>query len=382
MSFSKFICNDILGIYNYETVFMIIFAATPFLVLFSVIESYLKGFQRLNTIIRLNVVTSIVNIIIIFPILQYFNIYGVSVYFFIISIIPIVYYLYLDWDNLKNILFKILRINIEPIKIILKIGLVSLYSSLLFQISVLHLRKFIIIYFNIHDAGIYQSLLGLSTNYFMIIFSFLSYYTLPKISSLISNDEISSELNQQLRFLLFIIVPMVIIVLSFRNYFIKIFYSNDFIQVTDLFYFQLLGDFAKSLGALFGIWLIPKIKIKVLIFIDTLFNLILIFLPYLVYNYYSQNIIIIPFTYMIAFSTHFILVYLYSKHSLKFKFDIKTLQSLLISVCSLLIAYVSNIYFPNIAVYIILVIIAVNSYFILNKNEIIKLKQILLNFSK
>ena len=380
--FSEYICNTFLGIYGYNKIFIIIILATPFLVMYSLAESYLKGFQKLNSLLKINIISSIINVIIIFPLLQFYNLEGVSIYFFIISLIPISYYIYLERSYLKYVFLNNDKFKIDSIKKILKIGVVSLVSSVMFQIALLQIRRFIILNFDINYAGLYQSLLGLSSNYIMIIFSFISYYTLPKISSLKTNLQINDELNLQLRFLLFLVIPMILMVLTFRILLLRTFYSNEFLEASNLFYFQVLGDLVRSFGALFSIWLIPKMKIKVLFIVDISSSLILILLPYLLIALMPNNLIIIAIAYFVSFLSHFIMVFLYTTYSLRFRLNYDNLKNIGISCISVILAFLINIYFPELSYYIVVLIILLNSYFILEKNEIKKMVSFVTNYLK
>lgn len=380
--FSDFICSTILGIQGNQYIFILIILSTPLMVAFSIAESYLKGYQNLNLLLKITVISSSISIIVILPLLYYYKLLGVSIYYFVISLVPLISYIYYDRESIKYIYHNREKFSFASINKILKIGVVSLLSSSMFQFSLLQIRKFIIVNFDINLAGIYQSLIGLSSNYFLIIFTFISYYTLPKVSGLKKDFEIQNELNIQLRFLMFIVIPMILIVLTFRSFLIELLYSKEFLVSSDLYYFQLLGDFVKSLGALFGIWLIPRMKFKVLFCIDITFNLLFIFSPYILYSLIPNNLVIIPLTYFISFSIHFLLVFLYTKYSLNFKFNAKSIKILFISIATLSISFIINIYYQEMSYYLIFMIILLNSYFVLDREELNKIKLFLRNYNK
>lgn len=376
------ISEFILGETGYTAVIILLISSIPFIILYNIIESYIKGSQKINLYIKLNFYTLLISVIIIYPLLYYGNIIGAAIYFLIISAVPILFFIKNEWELVKLILKERFTIDFKPIKFIIQLGFVSLYSSVLLNISVLLIRKFIINNFNIQSAGIYQSLYGLSTNYFLVIFSFISYYTLPKISKLKSDFEICDELNIQFRFLILMVIPMILLVLTFRIYLLKIFYSSEFLEAADLFYFQLFGDFFKSLGALFGIWLIPRFKIKILFFIDTIFSLVFIFLPYLLIMLFPNKLFIIPLTYFIAYFIHFFMIFSYTKLKLLFKFNSKNVFTFAIALLTLIIISILNYYYQNIILFLFLPILILSTYLILDKSEILKIKHFILNYIK
>lgn len=380
--FSGLISEGFLGVTEYNLLFNLIILSSPFLVLFTIIESYLKGLQNLNLLIKINVLSATISIVLLYPFIFYFGFNGVGLYYFLFSLIPILLYIYLEKGTLKTIYKVKSTIDKKIIYGILKIGSVSLLSSFLFQISLLQLRKFIIVNFDANFAGLYQSLLALSMNYFILIFSFLSMYTLPKISSIKTNEEVNSELNEQFRFILFIMVPMILVILTFRFVFIHVFYTSEFVLAGDWFYIQIIGDFFKSLGALFSIWLIPRMRIKVLMIIDISFNAVLIFSPYILLSLFPSKFIIIPIAYSVAYFIHFSLTILYTFFHLNFRFKLQSLKIFILSIITLIGGIVINYYFTNLAYYIIFILIVIYSVLVLEKDEVVRIKKYLRAFKQ
>ncbi len=378
--FANYISVTFLGVTGYDSILKIILVASPFIVVYSLVEAYLKGKQEINLLLKINIISSILTVLFIYPLLYYFDFEGIAFYFIVLSIIPLIIYSILERKEIKELFRSKIDFNSQIIKNILKIGSVSLFSSFLFQFSILHLRKFIILNFDTQFAGIYQSLLGLSMNYFILIYSFLSTYSLPKIASLNVNHEINSEINEQFRFLLFIIVPMILLILTFRYLFLKIFYTAEFLDASNLFYIQIFGDLFKSFGALFSIWLIPRMKIKVLMSIDFCFNLTFIALPYLLINIFPDNIIIIPITYAASYFVHFVLICLYTYSSINFRFNKNSMKNIVVSILTIIAGIVINVFIPNASYFIIFVLLGFNAYLIIDRQEYSRIKIIVKNY--
>ena len=252
---------------------------------------------------------------------------------------------------------------------VLKIGVISLSSSLLHQGAIILLRKFAINNFGLIDNGVYQSVLSTSIAYFSIIYIFLSNYTLPLFSKIIIDSELVEEINNNFRFLLFLVLPIIVITFTYRGIIVELLYSKSFNKASTLFLPQLIGDFFRVFAALFGLWTIPRMKIKQMLIFDFLFNLSLFLFPHLYMEILGKNLIIIPVSYMTAFIIHFLLYFIYSKIYLKFYFKKQIIYNAIVSIfvmlLSVLLSYISNLlgYFSTAILLIIWI------YLVLNKEE-------------
>lgn len=362
---SSYLVNDESG----YSILIILMLMIPFLIQYSLLEAYLKGTDQINLIVKINLINSFLSLIIIFPLTYYFSVYGAAIFMFISGLLPLFIFMFLAKFDFRK-LFKI-KIEFKPnlLKNIIKIGIVSLASSFLFQLSMIQLRKFIIDNYGIQSAGIYQTVLGLSTSYFVIIYTYLSLYSLPQFSKIENNIDIIKELNNNLRFLLFLIIPMAMLLLSFKNEYLIVFYSSEFLKASDYFYYQILGDIFRVLAALFGLWLIPKVKIFALLSIDLTLNVLLLTLPIVSSFLFHKNLIYISMIYLIAFMVHFSLYFIYSKIKLGFKLEKKTIKSIVLAVIISTISIAANLFLVEYSKIIVIVILLIGTYLIFDKDE-------------
>lgn len=147
---------------------------------------------------------------------------------------------------------------------------------------------------------------------------------------------------------------MLLSMFTFRIFVLEILYSRLFISASDLLLFQLLGDLCRVFASLFSLWMFSRMKIKELIFIDTIFNLFVFLSPNILHFCYPGNLIIIPISYFIASLIQFSLFYMYTIRALKFSFTSKVkriidssfivlILGIGISLSNLTIGYAANI---------------------------------------
>lgn len=377
--FSGFIYNILIGEGDHKLVLIIVLISVPFVVTYSLIEAFLRSLQEINMIVKVSIISNIISTLIFIPLIYFYGMLGVAIYLLCFGFLPFSVFIFLNKKRFLNFFVKT-KDNLEKYHLnrIYKIGVVSLFSSLLHQGVLILIRRFIINNYGLVEMGVYQSVLSVSVNFFAVIYIFFSTYTLPKISGYKDNSSIVTELNDNFRFLLFIIIPLVAILYTYREFIIFIFFSKEFSKASELLLFQLIGDIFRTSAALFGLWLIPKMKIIQLFMIDFTFNLLLYILPVFLLNYVDKNLYTIPISYMISFFIHFILFFIYSVYFLKFKFDKKTLETLLYSIAFLIICLFISYYFKNIGYYISILILTVWFILIVKKDEKMKLFRLLI----
>ena len=356
---------------SYYIVLAIAILAAPLVVIFYIIEAFLRSYEFIDIIVKISIINNIVSLIFLFPLIYYLKYIGIGIYLFIFGSLPFLIY-FIFYRNIFD--FKKYKVDKSFLKRkeimnVLKIGVISLSSSLLHQGAIILLRKFAINNFGLIDNGVYQSVLSTSIAYFSIIYIFLSNYTLPLFSKIIIDSELVEEINNNFRFLLFLVLPIIVITFTYRGIIVELLYSKSFNKASTLFLPQLIGDFFRVFAALFGLWTIPRMKIKQMLIFDFLFNLSLFLFPHLYMEILGKNLIIIPVSYMTAFIIHFLLYFIYSKIYLKFYFKKQIIYNAIVSIfvmlLSVLLSYISNLlgYFSTAILLIIWI------YLVLNKEE-------------
>jgi O-antigen/teichoic acid export membrane protein len=172
--------------------------------------------------------------------------------------------------------------------------------------------------FGIFYNGIFQSVIGISINYFGFIFLSLSTYSFPTVSKLQEKSEIVSELNTNVRYIIMLMVPLIILLFVFRFFVISFLFSSEFGSSETLFTYQFLGDFFKALAWSIGIWLVPKMKLKDFVVLEIILNLNLVLIYFLLINVFGSNLEFVSVSYLLAYLIHFILNYMVSRKYLDY----------------------------------------------------------------
>lgn len=371
---SFFLVDDV----NYYYFIIIAFLAAPFTVLYSITESFLRSFKMIDKIVKINVLTNIISTLFLIPLVIYLKYTGVSLYFLIYGILPFLFLFLVVKEFVIN-LFKKKNITLskEDKRIIFKIGFISLLSSLLHQSIIIFIRKMIITTYGYDANGIYQSVLSISVNYFGLLYLFLTNYTLPKLASSSEHVITNNEINNNARFILLIMIPMMLLFYGFKDFSILLLFSKNFISARELLFPQFIGDFFRVGAALFGLWLIPRRRIKQIIIIDVIFNIVFLSVSYLFIVVYTMPLIYVSYAYMFAFMTHFIMYFLYTRFTLNFRFEKKVNKNLLISFSVVAISFFVSEYLKENGFIFIIILLIIWLVLVVEGTEIRKIKQLL-----
>ncbi len=333
--------------------------ASPFAVLYIFIDAYLKIKELLSQLVTISIISSVLSIALLYPLLKVFGLNGAAVYFLLSGVLSVLIFSLYNFRIIKKIFTDKIIIDLKERNYIIKIGSVSLLSSFMFIGSFILLRKFVIENFGLTDNGVFQSVVTLSNSSFMFVYSFLSSYLLPKISKIENYSKIALELDNGFRFVLFLVVPILILIFLYRDILINIVYSAAFLKAGDMIFYQFIGDSFKCLSGLFGLWMIAKMKIKYIMTFDVIMNCILLLIPFLYkYIYKDVKLELLPISYMIAMFIHFMLYFIYSRYHVNYRISRNTFRTILFSLLAITIC-IFIINYPYIYQYIMAPILIV-----------------------
>ncbi|HWX00138.1 O-antigen translocase [Collimonas sp.] len=174
---------------------------------------------------------------------------------------------------LKKIKFAF---NFGDFRSISKFSLMQIISLATLPLAEIYIRSLIIHDAGWEQAGLWQSLMRLSSVYIGFFTTFLSAYYMPTLSGIIDKDEVIRYVSKYLTIIgcaFFVIASSVYIC---RSLVFSIVFSKDFVIPSNYVKFQLIGDFFKILSYVIGFLIVAKAKTKLYIlseFIQTFFYL-------------------------------------------------------------------------------------------------------------
>lgn len=182
-------------------------------------------------------------------------------------------------------------------------SLMALVSALTVPVSQLLIRNVLINKFGMNEAGYWQGMMRISDAYLMVITTSLSTYFLPKLSSMKDDKEIKNEVFKGYKLIIPLVGISCLLIYFLRFILIKILFTQDFISMEKLFYWQLLGDFFKMTAWILAYIMLAKSMTKKYIFSEILFSLVYVILSYIFINFFYLQGVVIAFalTYLLYF---------------------------------------------------------------------------------
>ena len=213
-------------------------------------------------------------------------------------------------------LFQFIRLKFFDKKILKNLSSYSamaLFSAITGPMIYIFLRNHLIDTSGIDNAGYWESMSRISSYYMLFVSSLMSMYFLPQLA--VSNEE---ETKLIFRNYFKTIVPVffvgIVLIYFSRNLIISILFTKEFQPVSELFLWQLLGDFFKVCSWILALHFLAK-RQTFAYFVTEIFSYsLLIITGYFAINLYKAEGAVIA--YSITYFLYFILLVIYFRKSI------------------------------------------------------------------
>jgi len=323
--FSEEITIYVFGDLKYHNYFIIGLISFPVLIINSISFALLKGQKEIKYIARSELIVVVVDFILFVPLIYFYGITG-AVIFVPLSLLPILivnhYYARTKVLNRYALHFKdvfSVAINRKAIKELFIFAGVGVTAGVSLIVSEIACRAVVVTKLGVDQIGLYSPLIAWAGLFTGFIMPSLSTYLYPRFSEAKSDAEVSGVLNDVLRLVSFVMVPVLFLSIPIRYKIIPIFYSNAFISAGDYLPWHFMG-------ILFYLWmyalalvLTPKGRIKtygILVIILSILNFCVVYYLVPLYGLYGWML-----KFIISPVLFFIFYLLYLEKIINFKVE-------------------------------------------------------------
>ena len=127
------------------------------------------------------------------------------------------------------------------------------------------IRKNVIGAVGIDQAGFWETITRISTYYMMFVSTILTVYFFPKLAEAKNSQETKRVFWSFYKNILPPFVMALIVIYFTRFFIIKLLFTSEFLPVTILFFWQLIGDFLKAAALILGFQFFAKKMTKAFI---------------------------------------------------------------------------------------------------------------------
>lgn len=262
---------------EYLVVFKVLALVLPFYAVSIFFVAVINGLGQFHKVIWINIIGNAIGLLVsVFMIYQYKTIGALLA----IVIAPALLFLvtfYLIQKEIK--VFQIIKLHFfdfQVLKNLSSYSLMALVSSVFGPLVFLAIRNNIIQNLGIEQAGYWETMTRISGYYMLFVSTILTVYFLPKLAKASTESETKNVFWQYYKFIL-PLFALALTVLYFCRYFVvQLLFSKEFLSVTNLFLWQLLGDIFKVCSLILGCQFFAK-KLTSAFIITELFSLLLLY---------------------------------------------------------------------------------------------------------
>ncbi|WP_027138674.1 O-antigen translocase [Gaetbulibacter saemankumensis] len=239
---------------NFAYVFKYLAILSP-LISFSFLVVYVfNGMQKYKLYAILVSISHIINALLTFIFIYIYDLKGALLASLLIPAFSFI--TALVFRDVRKLLFEALKhlheISFKFFKSISTYLLMATYSSILISLCYLLIRNAIIDTIDVKRAGFWEALNKISMFYMMFFSSLFTLYLLPKLAENKTIRGYNGLMKSYFKSLIPLIIVSFVALYFLRFVIIKVFLTDEFLEVSQYFYLQLLGDSIKIIAFSFA----------------------------------------------------------------------------------------------------------------------------------
>ncbi len=244
---------------DYAYVVKIFSIALPFYTLNIFVLAVINGFSKFKRIILFNIFGQVLGALITLFLIWKKNTDGALIAVAIVESSLFVVTL-LGVLNKKSIvpLIKTKNFDIGYVKKFGAYSGMTLFSAIVVPLVIFFIRSYIIDNKGLEDAGQWEAMNRISKHYLMFVTTLISLYILPRFVEINTVKAFRKEVFNFYKTVMPIFGVGLVIIYFSREIIIQVLFSEEFKAVSDLFFWQLLGDFFKILSVVIAYQFIAK----------------------------------------------------------------------------------------------------------------------------
>ncbi len=286
--FHNYLSNLFFKTDEYGSIFLIFSVTLVFFVLNSLLLAILNGQKEIKKLITVGIISSFVGLILTGGLAYFFGLYGALVSYTtgqgLVFFVTLGFVFKSKWFDVKLFTAKLDKDYLEKLG---KYTAMAITSALTVPLSQMLVRSYIGETLSWNDAGYWDGIWKISSTYLMLITTTLSIYYLPRLSEIKDNLVLRKEIIYGYKIILPVVITIAIGIYFFRDLAILILFTDEFMSMSDLFFYQLVGDVLKIASWLLASLMIAKAMTRVYIITEVLFSLSFIWLSILMIDIYG-----------------------------------------------------------------------------------------------
>ena len=245
--------NSLFGAaFQYSTIFKALALCLPWYIGSVFLTAVLNGFEAYGKVIKVNIIGNLIGLFLSVALVYYYKEFGALLAIVLAPVFVFVITLYYLYNQLDYFRISFSNYNVDFLRNLSEYSLMALVSAVVGPIVMLSLRNTIIHTLGYEAAGYWEALTRISSYYFLFLSTILTVYYLPKLSK--SESVAATKLLFWSYFkgiVPFFLIGLVVLYVL-RGYLIPVLFADSFLPVSELFFWQFVGDAFKAMALILG----------------------------------------------------------------------------------------------------------------------------------
>ena len=271
---------------QYIYVFKWLAIALPFITLNGILLAVINGQSAYKKVVKIQIFSNLIGLAITILSIIYYGIQGALVALVVSPAVILVITLIAlgkEGSILKNI--SLSKFDKGALRKLGSYTLMALFSMIVLPLVYIAIRREIG-----EGAGYWDAMTRVSDYYFKFVATLMTLYILPQLSKATTTSAFRKEIFGFYKTILPLFGLGLLLIYFLRSFIVRLLFTEDFMPMTTLFKWQLLGDFFKVASLVIGYQIIAKNNLK-LFLITEVISLVIIYTSgiYFVQNFGAEG---------------------------------------------------------------------------------------------
>lgn len=238
---------------TYSAVIKILALVLPWYATTVFLLAVINGLGQFRSVIYINIFGNILGLV--FSIIMIWQLHTFGALLAIIIPPSLLFFAVFYYINKEIRFFQIFSLSLFDLPIIKKLSaysLMTLVSSLCGPLVFLAIRNNVINTLGLEQAGFWEAMNRLSVYYLMFVSSILTLYFFPKLAFATTKKATRNVFKSYYSSVFPVFVLGLTVLYFLRFYIIRMLFTQDFLPVAGLFFWQLIGDVFKAASLILG----------------------------------------------------------------------------------------------------------------------------------
>ena len=164
-------------------------------------------------------------------------------------------------------------------------SLMTITMIAMLPVAQMLLRGYVISELSASEAGIWEGMNRISGMYLGVITTSFTIYYLPRLSEITDRVELRNEIFRCYKVIIPLLLLIIISIFILRHFILWLLFSPEFYSMSQLFSWQLAGDFFKICSWLLAFLMVAKAKTKMFVATEITFTLSYVLLSFMLLHY-------------------------------------------------------------------------------------------------